>query len=91
MGVTIMLPGSLKSLTGGSEEVICECGTVGECIDCLSAAHPDSKSLWFNEQGQVSPLLMIFLNGENVRHLEGLGTQVKDGDRLAIIPLAAGG
>ncbi|MBI5568726.1 MAG: MoaD family protein [Desulfomonile tiedjei] len=91
MGATIRLPGSLKFWIGGSEEVNCECGTVRECIDYLSETHPDSRARLFDEQGEVSSLLMIFLNGENVRHLDGLATSVKDGDQLAIIPLAVGG
>jgi len=91
MGVTIRLPGSLKSWTGGSEEVTCACGTVRECIVSLSETYPDSGARLFDDRGEVSSLLMIFLNGENVRHLDGLATQVKEGDQLAIIPLAAGG
>lgn len=91
MGTTIRLPVSLKSWIGGSEEIDCECGTVRECIDYLSKTHPESRARLFDEHGEVSSLLLIFLNGENVRRLEGLATPVKDGDRVAIIPLAAGG
>ena len=77
--------------TPGIVEINCECGTVRECIEYLSENHPESRSRLFDEHGEVSSVLMIFLNGENVRHLDGLATPVKEGDQVAIIPLAAGG
>jgi molybdopterin converting factor small subunit len=33
----------------------------------------------------------VYLNDEDVRVLEGLGTSVKEGDTLVILPAMAGG
>ena len=33
----------------------------------------------------------IFLNGEDIRYLDGLNTVAKDGDEVSIVPAVAGG
>jgi len=33
----------------------------------------------------------LYLNGEDVRFLEGLDTLTKDGDEISIVPAVAGG
>ena len=42
-------------------------------------------------EGNVSDLLFVFLNGENITYLQGMKTTLQAGDELTIIPAAAGG
>lgn len=86
-----MVPGSLKDWLGGSELAVCEGKTIGECIDALDSKFPGFRSRVFDEKGEISSSLMIFIDGQNLRSLDGLASHVKDGDEISIIPFAAGG
>jgi molybdopterin converting factor small subunit len=43
-----------------------------------------------DEKG-VRRFINIYLGEEDIRFLDGLATQVKDGDELSIVPAIAGG
>ncbi|MFW5999416.1 MAG: MoaD family protein [Halanaerobiaceae bacterium] len=42
-------------------------------------------------EGKIDTGTIILVNGHNVLHREGLDTEVKDGDEIAIFPPSAGG
>ena len=52
---------------------------------------PDFRSRMFNERGQLSGSLRILVNGQNIASLRGAGTELKEGDVVAIFPPVAGG
>ncbi len=87
----MIVPGSLKGWIGGSEQVLCEGKTIGECIDDLESKFPGFRHRVFDEKGEINSSVMIFIDGQNLRSLNGLATPVKDGDEVSIIPFAAGG
>lgn len=91
MSITIIIPGSLKDWLGGSNEAVCEGKTIGECIDYLDNKFSGFKRRVVDEKGEISSSVMIFLDGQNLRSLDGLATPVKDGDEVSVIPFAAGG
>ncbi len=41
--------------------------------------------------GQIRRFVNIYVNGDDVRFLDGLGTALKDGDEVSIVPAVAGG
>ncbi|KQC08810.1 MAG: hypothetical protein APR62_04005 [Smithella sp. SDB] len=81
----------MKDLLGGSDQVTCEGKTIGECIADLDYKFSGFKSRVLDEKGEINSSFMIFLDGQNLRILDGLATSVKDGDEVNIIPFAAGG
>ena len=91
MSITIIIPGSLKDWFGGSDQATCEGKTMGECIDDLDSKFSGFKCRVVDEKGDIVSSVMIFLDGQNLRSLDGLATPVKDGDEVSIIPFAAGG
>jgi len=91
MGITVIIPGSLKEWLGSSDQATCEGKTIGECIDYLDKKFSGFKCRVVDEKGEISSSVMIFLEGQNLRSLNGLATPVKDGDEVSIIPFAAGG
>ncbi|ESP62947.1 MoaD and/or ThiS family [Smithella sp. ME-1] len=91
MSITIAVPGSLKGLLNGSNQATCEGKTIRECIDALDSKIPGFKNKVLDEKGEINKSFMIFLDGQNLRILDGLATSVKDGDEVNIIPFAAGG
>jgi sulfur-carrier protein len=48
------------------------------------------KNIW-NAQGELTEFVHVFINGENIRHLAGLGTVLKPEDHVDIFPPLVGG
>jgi molybdopterin synthase sulfur carrier subunit len=44
-----------------------------------------------DESGQIRRFVNIYVNGDDVRFMEGLNTSLKDGDEVSIVPAVAGG
>ena len=78
-------------MAGGKAAVEVSAGTVGEALQALSDAYPDLKERIFDAEGAIRRFVNVFHNGEDVRHGDGAGTVVADGDEIAIIPAIAGG
>ena len=91
MGITIRVPSSLKKWFDGRDDVLCHGETVGKCIGNLAGNFPELRRRLLDEKGEINVAVLIFLNGENIRNMEGGITPVQDGDEISIIPLAAGG
>lgn len=88
--VIVRIPPPLRSLTAGKDEVQAEGGNVKEIIDHLEKNHPGLRDRLCDEKG-VRRFVNIYANEEDIRFLENLQTQLKDGDSLSIVPAVAGG
>jgi sulfur-carrier protein len=88
---TIKIPPVLRPSVGGEKEVQAAGGDVGAVLQELAEQHPDTQSQLFGADGQLNRYVNVYLNDEDVRVLDGLGTSVKDGDTLVILPAMAGG
>lgn len=91
MSVTIRIPTTLRSLTGGEAAVEVEPGTVGEVLGALDEAHPGFSQRILDDDGNLRRFVNVFVSDDDVRFLDGLGTPVPDGDTVSIIPAVAGG
>jgi len=91
MSVKVRIPTQLRTLTGGSGEVVVEGTTVGEALKALDAAHVGFGERLFDESGALRRFVNVFLADEDVRFLEGLSTPVAEGETLSIVPAVAGG
>ena len=90
MAVTVRIPTPLRTLTGGQDEVSANGATVAEVIDNLEANHPGMKDRLCDEKG-VRRFVNIYHNDEDIRFLDNLQTELKEGDTLSIVPAIAGG
>ncbi len=91
MAVKVRIPTPLRKLTNGQEEVNAEAKNVGELIDALEKNYPGMKERLCDETGKVRRFINLYLNEEDIRFLQNLDTQLKDGDEVSIIPAIAGG
>lgn len=91
MSVTIRIPTTLRTLTGGSSQVEVEGATVGEVLMALDSAHPGFADRLFDEEGNLRRFVNVFVADDDVRYLDGVGTAVPDGETVSIIPAVAGG
>jgi molybdopterin synthase sulfur carrier subunit len=73
----------------GQKEVECHGDTVAEAIADVIAREPRLQSRIYKEDGKL--FVGIFLNQQNVRMLQGMETELSDGDELRIMPPIAGG
>jgi molybdopterin converting factor small subunit len=64
---------------------------VGEAIRALVERYPQLKAQLLDDQGRVRRHVNVFLNERNVNELGGLGVQVRDNDRILLLPAIAGG
>jgi molybdopterin synthase sulfur carrier subunit len=88
---TVRIPKVLQAHTGGQAEVEATGADVGEVLRALTAEHPATGEQLFGEDGDLNRYVNVYLNDEDVRVLDGLGTSVKDGDTVVILPAMAGG
>ena len=87
----VRVPGSLRQLTKGKEEVELFANNVRDCLDNLETQFPGLKEWLCDERGELRGFLNIYVNGEDVRLLQGLATPLKAGDEIALVPALAGG
>ncbi|MBI4491626.1 MAG: MoaD/ThiS family protein [Chloroflexi bacterium] len=91
MSVTVRIPAPLRSVTGGAAAVQVESGSVANILGQLEARYPDIRARLRDPEGQLRRFVNLYVNGEDVRFLQGLETSLKPGDEVSIIPAVAGG
>ncbi len=89
--VTVFLPAVLRVRAGGASSVQVEGATVDEVINALDNRYPGLGFHLRYETGELRPFVNVFVNGVNVRFLQGLTTPVAGGAQLHILPSVAGG
>ena len=88
--VNVRIPTPLRTLTGGKDEVQAEGHDVRELIENLEKAYPGLRDRLCDDKG-VRRFVNIYANEEDIRFLENLGTRLKEGDSVSIVPAIAGG
>ncbi len=91
MSVRVRVPTPLRTLTGGQADVSADGGDVASCIKDLEAKFPGMANRILDDDGEVRRFVNLFVNGEDIRFLQGTGTSLKPGDELSIVPAMAGG
>jgi len=91
MSVVVRIPTPLRKYTGGKAEVEADGASVREVFQNVEAAHRGVREKVLDESGSIRRFINVFVNGDDVRYLQGLDTSVKPGDELSIIPAIAGG
>jgi molybdopterin synthase sulfur carrier subunit len=93
MAITVELPSALRPYAGGTPEVTLQdrCGTVGEALGALAARHAGVVDRVMDERGAVRQHVNVFVDGENIRFLDGLRTAVSENSIIFIVPAVSGG
>lgn len=83
----IFLPSPLRPYAGGQGAFELDADTIADALGQLTQIHRDLRSRLFQEDGQFSAFVNLYLNGEDVRRLPGKeATAVKSTDTLSILP-----
>jgi molybdopterin synthase sulfur carrier subunit len=91
MSVSVRIPTTLRTLTGGQSEVSLEGDNVRDVLTNLDGAHPGFAARLLDDDGNLRRFVNVFVADDDIRFLEGLDTRVPDGAEVAIIPAVAGG
>ena len=87
----VKIPTVLRPQVGGNKEVELAGTTVGEVVDALTSAYPGLKSQLLTEKGELNRFVNVYVNGQDVRYLDGLATTVSERDEVRLLPAMAGG
>ena len=86
----VRIPPVLREAVGGSRELPAAGATVGEVLDCLFDDQPALADR-LRTDGTLSTFVNVYLNGEDIRHRDGLATPVGESDVVILLPAMAGG
>lgn len=92
-GIEVRLPAGLAEAAGGrrSWTATPAPATVAELLDALRADLPAVERRIRDEAGVLRRFVNVYVDGDDVRHLEGVDTPLRAGAVVLVIPSVAGG
>ena len=87
----VKIPTVLRPQVGGNKEVELGGATVGELVTALTDQYPSLRSQLLTDEGSLNRFVNVYVNGQDVRYLDGLATAVADRDEVRLLPAMAGG
>ena len=94
MKITVKFFTVLREITGKKEEKLefSNSITINELLDYLSQKYGRQLTEYiYDTSGKPRGYLQFLVNGKSITTLEGFRTQLKEGDKVAIIPPVGGG
>ncbi|MCH7801464.1 MAG: MoaD/ThiS family protein [Chloroflexi bacterium] len=91
MSIMVRIPTPLRRITNGQDKVAVDGSSIGEIIGDLDSQFPGLKERLCDEQGEIRNFVNIYVNGEDVRFLDGINSPTAEGDEISIVPAVAGG
>ena len=86
----VRIPPQLRGEVGGEREVPAEGETVRELLQDLMSRFPGLRPQLV-EDDDLAPFVNVYVEGEDVRTLDGLDTSVDQGSTVILLPAMAGG
>jgi len=87
----VSVPVPFRSCPDGLTEVTVEGNTVHQVLENLNVIHAGVLEKICDETGKPRRFVNLYLNQRDIRSLDNLDTKVCDGDKIAILPIVAGG
>jgi molybdopterin synthase sulfur carrier subunit len=87
----VKIPTVLRPQVGGNKEVELAGSTVAEVVGALTAQYPSLRTQLLTDDGALNRFVNVYVNGQDVRYLDGLATPVADRDQVRLLPAMAGG
>ena len=76
---TVKIPTQLREATGGESAVSVEGATVGAVLEALYERHAELRDRLSDGDGALRRFVNVYVDGEDIRFLDGLDTPVADG------------
>jgi molybdopterin converting factor small subunit len=88
---TVIIPTPLRKYTGNAAACTTGASTVHDAITGLTDKFPDLKKHLVNERGELQSFINIFVDQDDIRHLNEGDTLIRESSVISIIPAIAGG
>lgn len=89
--ITIHLPAALQSLADDQAHIQLEAPTVNAALQQIAQRHQLLANRILTRGGQLRPYVNVFLDEDDIRHLNGLGTSLSGYRQMTIVASVAGG
>jgi len=86
VAVTVLLPSLLATEAGGRKRFELDAPTVEDALRGLPIA-----DLLFDERGELRPLVNVFVDGQDMRARDGVGTRLEGTETVRVVAAIAGG
>jgi sulfur-carrier protein len=92
MPVTVLVPGALRGEVDGAGRLdVAASGTLNDVLREIDERWPRLARRICDEQGQLRRFVNVYVDGEDVRRIDGLATPVAAGAEVQLLPSVAGG
>jgi len=91
MKVKVRSFAAFRSVLGGETEIeLAEGASVEDLLEALCAAHESLRPLLFDEAGLKEDVNLL-VRGKSIESLQGVRTELAEGDEVALFTAAIGG
>ena len=87
----LLLPAALRRYADDQAEIEIRSGTLGTALDDLCKRMPQLERRLRDEQGQLRPHILMFVDGVSVRSGTPMDTPLPDGAEVFVAPAVSGG
>ena len=94
MEIKIIIPSPLRNLSNGERSVnieLDENSTILDSINKLDDTYSGISAKIIDENNSLHNFVNIFMDGEDVRYMQGVDTKLIPGSEISIVPAVAGG
>ena len=94
MEIKIIIPSPLRNLSNGERSVnieLDENSTILDSINKLNDIYSGISAKIIDENNSLHNFVNIFMDGEDVRYMQGVDTKLIPSSEISIVPAVAGG
>ena len=85
----VRIPSVLRAAAGGNKQLELSGASVGDVVEGLVAEYPSLRGQLLTDGGELNRFVNIYVNGQDVRYLDGLATPVGERDEVRVFVLFA--
>ena len=90
MSQTVTIKRHLRHLTNGIETVEVQGNTVNDIFNQLEERFPGIRKKLCERNGELHRFINVYVDGQDIRYLDSLQTNVKDKSKVSIVTGIAG-
>ena len=87
----VRFPAAMKYYFDNQSQITVSAATVSELIDVLIEQFPSVKFHLVDSEGRLRRHFNVFVNGEQIRELNGMETPIGEDDSVILMASASGG